>query len=76
MSEKKILEMKGDGQPLSFQEIRDRVLAYENELRAYLVDREATIENYKFSVEKETDGLVVDVAFRARIHHSKAGISK
>jgi len=77
MSSEKIMEAKGGGQRLTLEQLRSRMATYRNDLRAYLEGHEATIETYKFSVEKEGDGFVVDMAVKAAIHpKNKAGISK
>ena len=77
MATEKIMEVRGGGHTLSVQEVRTRITAYENQIRQYLDSLEANVEGYKFTVEKQGDGLVIDVAVRATIHpKNKAGISK
>jgi hypothetical protein len=77
MATEKIMDIKGGGQRLTLEELRGRMTAYENELRGYLKSHEATIETYRFAVEKEGDGFVVDLAVKASLHpRNKAGISK
>ncbi len=77
MASEKVVEMKGSGQRVTLEQLRSRITTYRNELRGYLEGHEANIETYKFSVEKEGDGFIVDVAVRASIHSkNKAGISK
>jgi hypothetical protein len=77
MASERVVEVKGGGQRITLEQLRSRVQTYRNDLRGYLEGHDATIETYKFSVEKEGDGFVIDVAVKASIHpKSKAGISK
>ena len=77
MSTEKVMEVKGGGQRLTLQELRSRIATYRTEMRGYLDSHEATVEMYKFSVEKEGDGYSIDVAVKASIHpKNKTGISK
>jgi len=73
----KIVDVKGGGKSLSTQEIQARLATYRREIREYLNSLEANVESYKFSVEKEGEGVVIDVAIRAAVHpKNRAGISK
>jgi ribosome-interacting GTPase 1 len=77
MSTEKIVDVKGSGQKLSLNQLRNRMATYNNEIRQLLESHEAAVETYRFSVEKEGDGFVVDVAVKASIHpKNRAGISK
>ncbi len=73
----KLMEMKGGGQSLTLQELRERVAAYRHEINAYLSGLEANLDTYKFSVEKAAEGFSIDVNVKATVHpKNKAGISK
>lgn len=43
-------------------------MSYESQIKEYLDNLEATVDTYKFSVEKHGDGLSIDMALRAAIH--------
>ncbi len=71
------MEIKGGGRNLTLQEVRNRITAYEHQIRQYLDSVEANVENYKFAVEKAGDGLAIDVSVRATVHpKNKSGIPK
>jgi len=79
MSSEKLMEVKGGGRAVNLENIRRQVRVYEGRLREYLESHEANIDEYKFSVEKQGENYIVDVAVRARIHprmnaRAKAGI--
>ena len=77
MATEKIVEVKGGGPNLTLQQLRGRITTYETEMREYLASHEASVEMYKFAVEKEGDGYSVEVAVKASIHpKNRAGISK
>ena len=77
MATEKVVEVKGGGQRLNLEQLRGRMTTYRNEIRQLLESHEAAVETYRFSVEKEGDGFVVDVAIKASIHPKNlAGISK
>lgn len=77
MSTEKIVEVKGGGQKLTLDQLRNRMTNYSTEIRQLLATHEAAVETYRFSVEKEGDGFTVDVAVKASIHpKNRAGISK
>lgn len=42
-------------------------MSYEHQIREYLDKLEATVDTYKFSVEKHGEGLTIDMALRATI---------
>lgn len=47
--------------------VRERILAYEREIKNYLDHLDANVEYYKFSVEKHGDGVTVEVSVKATI---------
>jgi hypothetical protein len=73
----KIVEIRSGGQSLSARDVRARISAYRSQVHDYLENLDGNVDSYKFAVEKQGDGIVVDVAFRASIHpKNKAGITK
>ncbi len=77
MATEKIVEVKGGGQRVTMTELRNRLATYNTEIREYLASHEATVETYKFAVEKEGDGFAIEVDIKASIHpKNRAGISK
>ena len=77
MPSEKVVELKGGGPNLTLQQLRERITTYETEMREYLNKHEASVEMYKFAVEKEGDGYSIDVAIKASIHpKNRSGISK
>jgi len=60
-----------DGDRVSLDNVRNQISSYEHEIREYLDKLDATVEAYKFSVEKHGDGLTIDMSLKATIH-SKA----
>ena len=77
MATEKIVEVKGGGQNLSLQQIRSRLVTYENDLRQFLDSHQANVETYKFAVEKEGDGFSVEIDIKASLHpRTKSGPSK
>ncbi|MGD0395369.1 MAG: hypothetical protein ABSB26_00475 [Nitrososphaerales archaeon] len=59
------------GGHVSLDDVRDRISSYEHQIREYLDKLDATVDAYKFSVEKHGDGLTIDISLRATIQ-SKA----
>jgi hypothetical protein len=57
---------------VSVDGVRHQLLSYENQIKEYLDKLEATVDNYKFSVEKHDEGLTIDMALRATIHVKKS----
>lgn len=51
----------------NLDDVKRRLLVYENQIKDYLDNIEAHVEGYKFSVEKQGDALVVDIALKAKI---------
>ncbi len=51
----------------NLENIRERILAYEHELKDYLDHINANVEYYKFSVEKHGDGVTFEVSVKATI---------
>jgi hypothetical protein len=61
---------KGGGH-VSIDNVRTQISSYERQIREYLDKLDATVDAYKFSVEKHGDGLTIDISLRATIQ-SKA----
>ena len=76
MATEKVIETKGGGKTLTLEQLRSRLNAYESEMKQYLDNHEAHVETYRFAVEKEGDGYVVDIAVKASIRPKRAGISR
>jgi hypothetical protein len=57
---------------VSVDGVRHQLLSYEHQIKEYLDKLEATVDTYKFSVEKHDDGLTFDMALRATIHVKKS----
>lgn len=70
MSGEKILESSGEG--VTLDQLRGRIKSYGDDLREILVDHDASIDTYKFSVEKDGDAYAIEVAVRASIQPKKA----
>lgn len=56
---------------MSIDNVRTQISSYERQIREYLDKLDATVDAYKFSVEKHGDGLTIDISLRATIQ-SKA----
>ena len=44
------------------------MVTYGSEIQQYLKNVDARVDGYRFSVEKQGDGLEVEVQFKANIH--------
>ena len=53
---------------ISVDNVKHQLMSYEHEIRKYLDKLEATVDTYKFSVEKHGDDLTIDMALKATIH--------
>jgi hypothetical protein len=62
---------KGGGH-VSMDDVRNQISSYEHQIREYLDKLDATVEAYKFSVEKHGDGLTIDMSLRATIHSKES----
>ena len=51
----------------SLERARDQLLTYGSQIQEYLEKVEANVDGYKFSVERQDDGLSIDIAFRATV---------
>jgi hypothetical protein len=60
-----------EGGHVSLDNVRNQISSYEHQIREYLDKLDATVDAYKFSVEKHGDGLTIDISLRATIQ-SKA----
>ncbi len=52
---------------VSIDSVRERVLAFEHEIKQYLDHLNANVEYYKFSVEKQGEGLTVEASVKATV---------
>ncbi len=55
----------------SIDSIRNQLSDYGNQIQEYLKNVNATVEDYKFSIEKKDNGLSIDVEFKASIQGTK-----
>jgi hypothetical protein len=51
----------------NLDDVKRQLLVYENQIKDYLDNIEAHVEGYKFSIEKQGDALVIDIALKAKI---------
>jgi hypothetical protein len=59
---------KNEEAHLSVDGVRHQLMSYEHLIKEYLDKLEATVDTYKFSVEKHGEGLTIDMALKATIH--------
>jgi len=52
----------------SLDTVRKQLVTYGDEIQEYLGKVDAKVDAWKFSIEKQNEGLIVDIAFRATIH--------
>ena len=52
----------------SLDSVKLQLLSYASQIQEYLAKQEANIDGYKFSIERQGEGLSIDIAFRATIH--------
>lgn len=52
----------------SLDSVKLQLLSYGSQIQEYLGKVDASIDGYKFSIEKQGDGLSIDIAFRATVH--------
>ena len=68
----KLVEVKKEsgqtGRTVSIDAVREQILKYEKDVKTYLDRLDASVDSYKFSVEKLDGGISVDLSFRATIH--------
>jgi hypothetical protein len=57
-----------DKSEVSLENVRHQLMSYERQLKELLDKLEATVETYKFSVEKQGEGLILDMALKASVH--------
>jgi hypothetical protein len=55
----------------SLDSVRKQLVIYGDEIQEYLGKVDAKVGSWKFSIEKQDEGLIVDVALRATIHPKK-----
>jgi len=51
----------------NLDDVKRQLLVYENQIKDYLDNIEAHVEGYKFSIERQGDALVIDIALKAKI---------
>lgn len=51
----------------SLEDIRKQITTYGTEIQEYLKKVDARVDGYKFTVEKQGDGLEVEVQFKANV---------
>ena len=57
-----------DKNEVSLDNVRHQLMSYEQQLKELLDKLEATVDTYKFSVEKQGEGLILDMALKASVH--------
>jgi hypothetical protein len=60
----------------SMESAKEQLLTYGSQIQEYLGKLDANINGYKFSVEKQGDGLLIDIAFSAMVHPRTSKITK
>jgi hypothetical protein len=55
------------GEHASIDQMRRQFSEYEHHIREYLRTLDATVESYKFAVEKDGEAFTFDVAIRATV---------
>ena len=55
----------------SLDDAKAQLVSYGNQIQEYLGEIDAKVETYKFSIEKQDEGLSVDIAFRATVRPKK-----
>ncbi|MHB1869125.1 MAG: hypothetical protein ACYCPP_09300 [Nitrososphaerales archaeon] len=60
----------------SLESVKEQLLTYGSQIQEYLGKVNANIDGYKFSIEKQGDGLLIDIAFRAMVHPRTSKITK
>ena len=63
----KIVDVKGGGERVTLEQVRHQFSEYERHIRDYLTQLNATVEAYKFSVEKNGEAFTFDVQIRATV---------
>jgi hypothetical protein len=59
---------KNEESHVSVDSVKHQLLSYEHQIKEYLDKLEATVDTYKFSVEKHGEDLTLDMALKATIH--------
>ena len=55
----------------SIDSIKTQLSNYGSQIQEYLKNVNATVEDYKFSIEKRDNGLSIDIEFKATIQGSQ-----
>lgn len=63
-------ETEGDSDE-SLEVFGSQLSGYERQLRKHLKDLDAKIDSYRFSIEKDDDSLVIDLALKTTIRLKK-----
>jgi len=60
------MENTYDNKPtISLEDARAKLYSFGTQIQEYLDKVDASVDNYKFSVEKSDGGIAVDIAFKA-----------
>jgi len=52
---------------VSIDNVKDKILSYEHQIKDYLTKIDAKVDTYRFSVEKHGEAITIDISFRATI---------
>ena len=52
----------------SLEGVKEQLLSFGSQIQEYLGKVDANVDGYKFSIEKQGDGLLIDIAFRAKVY--------
>jgi hypothetical protein len=55
----------------SLDGVKKQLVSYGDQIQEYLGEVDAKVDSWKFSIEKQNEGLTVDIAFRATVHPKK-----
>ena len=55
----------------SLDGVKKQLVSYGDQIQEYLGEVDAKVDSWKFSIEKQNEGLIVDIAFRATVHPKK-----
>jgi hypothetical protein len=56
---------------IDLEEVKGKLGKYHSEIKKFLESFEASMETSKFSVERDGDGLSIEIAIKARIRPKK-----
>lgn len=61
------MSKSGNEEHISIDNVKNQIQSYEHQIREYLSKIDATVDTYKFSVEKHGEGITIDISFKATI---------